>query len=206
MRESNRISRESLQSVQRAFVAFKTINQVRSFYKAGKENVHFWRLTVAFENSGATTAVRAVNVATTNSLESEPDETQFQKMSRDVLSEEPIPAKGLSFIKFHPILEKELFGRELPDGDPLSLIGYSAENGKLKRYIWGWVAYEDIFNNTKTHLTEYCVRITEIEATGGDTGHPGVGLGFQQCRHHNCTDQYCPDYQAIVDALDTRKN
>jgi hypothetical protein len=205
MIESNRISREAVESVQRPFIDFKTINQVRSFYTVGKEKVHFWKLTLAFENSGNTTAARAVNIATRDILESEPDETRFQKTSRDFLSEQPIGPKALSFIKFHPILEKDLFGHELPD-DPTSLIGYQVGNGKLKQFIWGWVAYNDGFKGTKTHLTEYCVQLTEVEATGMEAGRINGGIGFQQCKNHNCTDDYCPDYQAIIDALDAKKD
>jgi hypothetical protein len=63
------------------------------------------------------------------------------------------------------------------------------------RFFWGWVAYRDVFPGTKRHLTEFC---RELGFVGYRPSNQNVSLSFDSCRHHNCTDESCEDYEEIL--------
>ena len=63
-------------------------------------------------------------------------------------------------------------------------------------FVWGWLAYRDVFPKTRVHLTEFCENLARI--TVPDT--PGVQpvFDFKGCRKHNCVDEHCDDYQQML--------
>lgn len=189
--ESNNINREALEAVQRAFITFKTIDQNRMKHPNG----YFWNLSVVWDNSGNTPAVGAVSVEDIKQLSSVPTEDQFHD-----------GAKPSDFIKMTigPKIDTAtstlyradtlFFGKELgnletiPPSTPPPPV---AENV----FFWGWTMYRDEFPHTEAHLTEFCLRVVGAERSSNGKM---VRLDFTTTKEHNCTDQYCPDYKAMV--------
>jgi len=65
--------------------------------------------------------------------------------------------------------------------------------GKKFLYLWGWARYEDIFPDTKPHLTRYC---TQVRAAGDllsrpAKDRPGAFIHFSIHPRGNCADDEC---------------
>jgi hypothetical protein len=73
-----------------------------------------------------------------------------------------------------------------------------------KRFLWGWIAYKDIFPGTKIHLTEFCQGLVQ-EASVDNVPDSPLMQGFQLCQHHNCADENCDDYKDVVDMVIAKK-
>jgi hypothetical protein len=59
--------------------------------------------------------------------------------------------------------------------------------GKTHLYIWGWAEYDDIFENTPRHRTEFCYEIFFVGAA-----FPGKAqLAHRMHRLHNAADADC---------------
>ena len=68
-------------------------------------------------------------------------------------------------------------------------------------YFWGWMAYRDVFPGTPIRLTEYCVELANVTATGEEHTSPSTNFNWttQPCPvAHNCYDEYCPDYEERI--------
>jgi hypothetical protein len=74
-------------------------------------------------------------------------------------------------------------------------------------FVWGDAAYRDIFDGTAEHLTEFCIRLGNVTATGKDgpvsVDLPAADLKWsnQDCAAHNCYDENCPDYKQRLAAI-----
>ena len=54
-------------------------------------------------------------------------------------------------------------------------------------YLWGWATYNDVFSQTKRHVTRYCYRINiDPQVVNGKQ------VGFLE-NPENCTDGNCTD-------------
>jgi hypothetical protein len=60
----------------------------------------------------------------------------------------------------------------------------AVQAGTHRMYIWGWADYDDIFQNTERHRTEFC---TEILVTGSLSGAV-PGLSFVTRTNYNGSD------------------
>jgi hypothetical protein len=98
--------------------------------------------------------------------------------------------------------ESYIFGVELGDKFQNFLSPHHHERKDV--YLWGWVAYRDIFPSTKRHLTEYCEHLGQaglIPNFNGQEAH--IVFDFTNCPYgeHNCTDETCPDYNEVMGFL-----
>lgn len=79
--------------------------------------------------------------------------------------------------------------------DPISMdIVQLVRLQRMHYYLWGWVRYNDIFENTPMRLTEFCY---EVQATQGLSTEPhakALNIRYHNCPTHNCYDEDCPDY------------
>jgi hypothetical protein len=181
--DSNQISRQSLQSVQRAFMNFDNIT-VHILAVGEKENTEPAGIFGAkFENVGTTPANNVIPFLGIERLPSEPDGTKFIGKNAEPLHTYVGPkgplTVGPKFMKFSET------GLSRPD---------ATIHADL--YIWGWVAYDDVFPGTARHLTEFCQQVTNL-----DLKSTGNGSFFTtNCKKHNCEDQWCPDYTYIISA------
>jgi hypothetical protein len=60
-------------------------------------------------------------------------------------------------------------------------------SGRAHVYLWGWTDYDDIFQGTKRHRTEFCVEII----VHGDVRTETCQFSFPQQGRHNGSDKQC---------------
>jgi hypothetical protein len=174
--EANRINREALISVQRAFVSLKSI---QAYYVPDTQgNITTWDFQGEWENSGTT-------------------HTQtLRQHSNYWLDDKPLPndyafpdvGPGNDTISFIAPKATVLTGVMSIPSDALREV----QAGKYHLYFWGWTAYRDIFRDSKTHLTEYCRKVGPIN--GDVTKGGGMRFIYAYCGSHNCVDESCEDY------------
>jgi hypothetical protein len=181
---SNSISRDALVSVQRAFVSFVKIQEERT---PGLKKDHIWRISAIVENSGTTPAALAINYVNMGKMQGEPDENQFKGNETSPLSTSigPRATQGLTEIEQS---ESFIMGKDLGDLNQMP-----TQVGDEPLYIWGWVAYRDIFK--APHVTEFCLEAYEVQI---DIRTKVAKLNLSNCLTHNCIDEYCRDFQAIA--------
>lgn len=199
MKESNEINRESLESVQRAFIAFQNVNIVRG--KNGASGEFIWDIQPVFQNTGNTPALQAVTNATfLPSKDDKIPESVFRNgnpMFRGNLIPASIAPKALQGIAAYRLGESYIFGVQL---------GENFENWpkpiRKDMYVFGWMVYRDVMPGTKPHLTEFCKRLYDA----GLVFNPVRQVRFTDvnCPQYNCTDEYCADYAQIVAYADSR--
>jgi hypothetical protein len=193
--DSNRINRESLVSVQRAFVSFDTTTQehITQRFPSGEKGGFFFAARV--RNEGTTPALGISQYFGSDDLTGEPTEEQFEN---HVGSPSGIigPKSPRTFGRVYK--PDSFFGitkiRGRTDVDTAVSIG-----GKIP-YYWGWMIYRDVFPNTKTHITEFCQRVFSVTVNSelGPSSPPQYGISYESCDHHNCIDETCEDYEQMI--------
>ncbi len=191
MVDSNQINRESLQSVQRAFMTFRKVDGVRRANKTQPELVGVWRFSGVAENSGTTPAT---NVVTHFDMDSvfDPPEGAFIGTGGDFVDS----AGPKNEFEFGYLNRDDAFLGIDPQHPP--------KFGAIQRPItfWGWIVYRDVFfPHTTWHLTEFCTQMqgVSIQPPSNPKEGESYNMTFRSCRHHNCTDKDCSDYQQVVD-------
>jgi hypothetical protein len=205
MVKSNKISRESLQSAQRAFVSFKSIVSARGNESWCEKGKHYWEFSPQFENLGSTPALSAVNHVGVAILTYEPDDAAFEKVDPSTFVWETIgPRAEIQVATSQAAKEDDILGKDYGETMPIlhegTHIPLNIPNSRML-FVWGWVAYRDVFNGTKPHLTEFCQRLMGIAQFGDRHVETFVG-----CGKHNCTDEYCGNYQEIIRAFNKAEN
>lgn len=206
MRDSNEISRESLTSVQRAFVSFQHFEYFR-LQDPNSANVHNWDFLADFENNGATNAINVIGTLQVQELPAEPTDEQFRG-NYTHLPAITIPPKATRATRIpRPVPEPLIFGVDL---GPVTT-AKSTMQGHYNRnlFVWSWVYYRDVFPKTKPHVTEFCSQLTGIHLVTQNYNPlanpliPGnLNFTYAGCGKHNCDDEQCKDYQAIVNAAE----
>lgn len=174
--EANRINREALTSVQRAFVSLKGIEA--SYGKDSQGRVISLDFRGVWENSGITQT-----------------RTLRQHASYDPRVE-PLP-KNYDFPDLNPgndtitfVASKATIGTGVM---AVPLVGArEIQEGKRHLYFWGWAAYRDVFQSSRVHLTEFCLELATLD--GDIAGGAALRLTYNDCPVHNCTDENCTDY------------
>jgi hypothetical protein len=186
-----RTSRDALVSVQRAFITFSAIARERNQLLTGE---HEWVTRSIFENSGATPAVSVIISANMNALPEEPNATVF-KGAAPTNASTTIGPKAIQNGPYVGRPESFIFGSPLPSTYTLSAPPKPIPN----LYVWGWVAYKDVFPGTKTHITEYCLHLSSVRLNPA-MNDPLI-WDWELCENHNCTDEYCKDYASIASSF-----
>jgi hypothetical protein len=193
MRESNSINRQALVSVQRAFVNFIDLgaNTLIERYSSGEEKDKFWGFRAIWENSGTTPGVNAIQYYHCRPLSGEPTAIQFQgehaasDYGRAHISPKGRMLSGEAYLPYSSIF----VGMWRPGPQTTT---------KDQLFAWGWVAYRDVFPNTDVHVSEFCRMLSGVNTPSPpDSGKPVV-LQWDYCKQHNCADEECKDYSAIV--------
>ena len=204
---SNKINREALTSVQRAFVTFSQISLDTYPHSAPNTGDDQWVFTAFVENGGTTPAINKIAYFTgDSSLQDEPSEQQFigSDQDRPIGEIGPKAQKGIG-----PIFKTDEF---VLGKYPLSGINTKEFNDfflNKRIFLWGWVAYRDVFSDTRPHVTEFCEEVNGVfgvmvpipnssSAKRTDSTKLQPKLHFKECKSHNCTDEHCADYQTIA--------
>jgi hypothetical protein len=181
MRESNTINRESLVTVQRAFLNMRTIVG-GPFFGPGQTGYTF---TTDWENSGSTPAIGVINYF--GIVEKGIDD--------DKISTFPFVAEKDTVYQMSVVGPKatDTVGtRYEPDGFwmPVTTTRHIA--------FWGYRLYRDVFPGTDVHLTEFCEYLMNtyksIPTTSPHFAATPWSFSFSECPVHNCSDQDCKDY------------
>ena len=173
---------ENSVTTQRAFVNFNGITgmKVMRADSKGLAGINFF---VNWTNSGTTPTKTATGQVNIQSWRSE------------------LP-KGFNYADLATV-EKRAFVIG-PKATVSQLVGVTIDDikdvreGKSHLYLWGWLAYHDIFPGTPNRLTEFCVEITNLVSTKPDVTDPSAEFTYilVPCGKHNCYDEDCPDYKS----------
>jgi hypothetical protein len=189
MIKSNNINREALESVQRAFISFNHIQEERSLGRTAEspKEEHWWSITPVIENSGTTPAQEVIDFDAIDELTDEPKGDVFIGNAKDfsIASIGPKNVQGMGVLNRE---ESFIFGRDLTD---LSSVRLAPRDKPI--FVWGWIAYRDTFPKTKAHVTEFCAKLVNLTVMTDKSLRWVMGT----CKTHNCTDEYCEDYETI---------
>jgi hypothetical protein len=189
LRDSNDINRQSLQSVQRAYVTCNDIEEIINTAVVNGIKEHVWKFSAKCENSGTTPAISEIAYFNGDNLPNEPTGEQFIGPPK---SHRPISVIGPK----SPVEVGELHKMDsfILGNEPFSSIGLVEPQHVI---FWAWVAYRDVFPGTKPHVTEVCQKLFGL-ASNRIFPNPSIGFSLLNCETHNCTDEYCADYDKIA--------
>ncbi len=130
--------------------------------------VRFYRLAIALKNGGETPAINAkINVNHDVFPQGIPDDFNFPDSDKTA---------------------DALIGPQVLWLTPSMLIGaIEMEIVDAARYIWGWIEYDDVFEGTFRHRTEFCFRVVFERIK--DTREPYVW--YEAHSRHNAIDHDC---------------
>jgi hypothetical protein len=203
--EATAIARESLVSVQRAFVSHAGyIPEYRLFRtKTGVER--FIEFRNRWENSGTTPALSVVQYFAIEQLPDEPTDDQFRGQPERTHAAYIRPGGDLQ----SNLLAKPETFFTTPMSATSSFDQTKVVRSQRRIFLWGWIGYRDIFPTSKVHITEFCQRVTRVLATGPPGAGVASGITFNTviCSdRHNCVDEQCADYKRIAALVPPRQS
>lgn len=169
--QNTNIAKDALISSQKAFVFVKEISATR--IPSSPVNADSWRVTAILENTGGTpTKHLMMDINWKSFTGGLPDDFTFPDSNKN---------------PFHAFIGPKGIIHSIHVDIPSALI-----EPRIKRediYVWGWVDYNDVFNDTPRHRTEFCYKICyEIIKPGGIPEHY---MSFQMHRKYNAADDEC---------------
>ncbi len=138
------LTNEALTSVQRAFVVFKdiTYGKLPDYLAADPTGIRF---IVAWENTGTTpTKFLVTHVSWSVFTPDIPINYDFPDLGRRANSRALIGPKS----------SMNMAAVDIPIADFRAV-----QAGAYRLYMWGWADYNDIFQGTQRHRTEFCAEI-----------------------------------------------
>jgi hypothetical protein len=190
--ESNRISKESLQSVQRAYIQ---ILPITNFNKNGSGHPTM-DFSVRWDNVGATPAINAISAHFAKIRNENLTEAEFLSVKESFAYNRPIVVigKGSTSSQVTSFEQKDVLGMY----DIKQLSASSVRPMKQDLVFWAWTRYQDVFEGTPIRVTEFCGVLQDISVDV--EGHSPATVNYRPCASHNCEDQYCADYIDVVNA------
>jgi hypothetical protein len=175
-------TRESLTSVQRAFLKFD--GQVPSDKIIESGVVTKLTLDLHWTNIG-NTAARNVYA-----------EVNWKAMRQEMPDDYKFP--DLSDIKLIPVLiAREQYANATVDV-PIDWFNFVRSDPNWHMYVYGWTTYQDVFNGTPVHLSEFCVELVNVSSDKENMSDPLAKITWKVilCKlPHNCADDTCEDYK-----------
>lgn len=170
--EQVKLSRQAMISTQRAFV-FSKDTQFNGLAILDTNKVHHWRVAVQWENSGDTPT------------------KNLRWHVNFIVRKELLPA-DFDFPDFgspsiHTLLGPKASGYSAQMDLPLEQITRVANAGD-HFYIWGWAEYDDVFDGTQRHRTEFC---SKWFVSGDPTNSKGVSFRADHHDRYNGHDEEC---------------
>ncbi len=202
------LTRDALHSVQRAFITFKGVQAERSvlnnpaYIFAGQltpsKQLNVWDVSLLLENSGTTPAEDVIIQSRSGVIDDEPPQNAFTDNPKETPVSTTVGPKDIQLVNgwWRPFAETEMFGRDLTEKEWTDPSKTVVTNQHF--FAWGWVIYKDVFANTDLHVTEFCQHLTGRIRPHSDGG---FDLLYANCKNHNCTDRYCPDYDYVMKTI-----
>jgi hypothetical protein len=182
MIESNKINRDALTSVQRAFVF---LGEPTTFRIPKDKSVVFY-IRFPWENSGTTPTK---TLTTHTSWRAQPNPITRDFPFQDVWDE------GVSQVNV-----ETLIGPRANTGNNVGPITApyiaAVQQRKYHLYFWGHANYRDTFDNTPEHITRFCVELVGFYGdpfgkTSDPLGKTSVTPIFNDCGFYTCADSLC---------------
>jgi hypothetical protein len=163
--------RDAMIASKRAFVFVKNIEH-RFIGKKTTHTITGWNFITQWENGGNTPAKNRTTHIHCDVFE-QPIGFNFEFPDLgDVVSDGGIIGPR-AVMQTHIEIPVEIFDK--------------ARSGGAHVYMWGWTDYNDIFQRTKRHRTEFCVEII----VHGDVRTETCQFSFAQQGRHNGSDEQC---------------
>ena len=177
---ANKVTREALVSVQRAFVSFSGTLSATKIVKHDKTTDLM--LNLPWTNLGTTPTRKSKSRVNWQTFpQGMPDNFSFLDIGDVAPRQFTIPSKG--------------FGNATMEV-PIQVLEY-VKDGNLRLFVWGWITYHDIFERTPVRLSEFCDEVTNIKSSTDSFTDPASNITWELvlCSEHNCTDEECRDYK-----------
>lgn len=176
--ESNRINREALVSVQRAYVTPRFPQLGDHILINPKTKQRSLEFSIIWENSGTTPTRNMLTYVNVSAREDPlPEDFAFHDIGHD---------RQIPFV-----LGPRATASATPRNVSVDVLEGIRHN-TMHLYFWGWTKYRDIFQGTKEHTTRFCYELTQVktEAKPIDRGS-SLGVFYSFCNHNNCADEEC---------------
>lgn len=179
------VARESLVSVQRAFMSF--IGGMKIKKEISDNKITGLTVTCPFQNLGQTSTVQAKGRVNWKAfpMTGMPSDFDFADQDARVRIQQFYVPRGADANATMTI--------PIPQLQLLKL--------KTQRmYVWGWFAYNDVFTGTPRHLTEFCSEVVDFKTTKDDLTDPLTDFTWEisLCESRNCYDRECFDYASKI--------
>jgi hypothetical protein len=176
------LTRQAMIHTQRAFVFVKEIADSAVTANLGvrlsgpaTERTIGWRISIRWENSGETPTKHMLTYVSGKT---------FDELLPEDFSFDDIPGQ-----KSTPTVLGPKAGIAMGDAIiPLEIMT-KIHAGTTHFYVWGWADYDDVFDGTDRHRTEFCYK---IEFIGGGALFPvGARMTYRLHDKHNGAEDEC---------------
>lgn len=166
------LSRQAIVSIERPFVVLKTI-EWKPFGTKEPNEITYWKFIPHWENCGNTPTKRMTNYINRGYYPATmEDRLDFSDAGDGLPGRAMIGPKGIMHGNHRDI--------------PVDLLA-RAKAGQGSVFIWGWADYDDVFESTPRHRTEFCFQIIIT----GDPVSEKCQFFFKQHRPFNGLDDEC---------------
>jgi hypothetical protein len=177
--QSNDISRQSLDVVQRAIISFAPDIKIYAVIDSRVKPIPVvaWNFPVPIENLGSTPAKNIRFAVNGNFLMGAlPDDFSFHDSNKAQTT--ALPPKTTTYAAPLAVGPNQI---EL------------VQRGVGHLYMYGWATYHDVFPGTPEHVTMFCYELTVFSKNPRTPIAPDEngGVVFSFCKRHNCTDEDC---------------
>lgn len=171
-RDQARLSRESLVSSERAFVFVQNFHAETVHDPSEGNKILGWNIFVEWKNTGKT--------ATRNCVQ----RGNYKEFNRPLSGDFDFPnleVNEYQWLLIGPNASIQSGKYFIPIDKALRI-----RAGELHAYLWGWIEYNDVFQNTPRRRTEYGYKIV---AAGASPEH--IVIGNTPTPRHNAADKEC---------------
>jgi hypothetical protein len=175
---------KSIRVTQRAFVSYRGVASNPAGQDPITKKIVFYGFSVSWENTG-TTPTRNATMHVSPYFAREPIPTGWGYPDLYPNSIEHIPA--------HVVIGP----RGLIATTPTDVPTYQMQllsNKTSHFYFYGWVLYNDVFEGSPKHITEFCTEIVTLINQDFSEASASHGVIQSDCAEHNCYDRECSDY------------
>jgi len=181
MLDSNRINREALEAVQRAYITFSPAFDTTIKIDPFTHKANSWDFMIPMENSGVTpTRGMTAHIDQWNGHDKLPGNFSYPDTGNaapQLLVLGPKAKTDLGPVSITP--------------DVIDALESVPKGGSWHLYFYGWARYHDIFQATPEHITMFCYEVTSVTGDAYFPRRDEVATFFIACPHHNCTDEEC---------------
>ena len=174
---ANGLTREALESVQRAFVVYQNL-AVWSYLDLRNKKQPVYLIRPIWGNSG-NTPTRDLRIYVSEIKPIKPPYTDLD------FSQAPGTVFTPMFLAPHGVVRGA--DRIISAADL-----FNVRDGKSFFYIWGWAIYYDTFPKTKPHITRFCDVLIGAFFDPNDLTKL-TGVNTESCPTYNCADEECEE-------------